>query len=201
MLTRVCSRLRIICKLPESQKKHCVYKKGCHRALIYPTMLLDFCSKCAPHCWKCGSEIQNSTLFCSQCTTLQKPNEKNYFDILGIEQSFEVKDKELKTKYHKLQNVLHPDRFNAKNVEERDISERYSALVNKAYSTLLHPLARGLYMLQLHGVNLDEETRQSDPQFLAEIMQANEELAEAQHPEDVKELDNANRSTVEKLIR
>lgn len=85
--------------------------------------------------------------------------------------------------------------------EERDISERYSALVNKAYSTLLHPLARGLYMLQLHGVNLDEETRQSDPQFLAEIMQANEELAEAQHPEDVKELDNANRSTVEKLIR
>jgi molecular chaperone HscB len=85
--------------------------------------------------------------------------------------------------------------------EEHEISEQYSALVNKAYSTLLQPLARGLYMLQLQGVNLDEETRQTDPQFLAEIMQTNEELAEAHYPDDVKELENANKNTMDKLIR
>jgi molecular chaperone HscB len=85
--------------------------------------------------------------------------------------------------------------------EEHEISQQYSALVNKAYSTLLRPLARGLYMLRLHGVNLDEETQQTDPQFLAEIMQTNEELAEAQYPDDVKELENANNSMMEKLTR
>jgi molecular chaperone HscB len=85
--------------------------------------------------------------------------------------------------------------------EERAISEQYSALVNKAYSTLLQPLARGLYMLHLHGVNLEEDAGQSDPQFLAEIMQTNEELAEAQYPNDVKELENSNKSTMDKLTR
>jgi hypothetical protein len=114
MLTRVCSRLRICAKLVESQIQ--VYGAR-HRVLLYPTIFREFCITCAPQCWKCGSEIKNSSLFCSQCSTLQKPDEnKNYFDVLGIEQSFEVKDKELTTKYRKLQNILHPDRFNVKNV-------------------------------------------------------------------------------------
>lgn len=85
--------------------------------------------------------------------------------------------------------------------EERKISEQYSALVNKAYSTLHQPLARGLYILHLHGINLHEDTRETDPQFLAEIMETNEELAEAQHPHDVRRLENANKSVMDKLTK
>jgi molecular chaperone HscB len=85
--------------------------------------------------------------------------------------------------------------------EEREVSEQYSALVNKAYSTLLQPLARGLYMLHLHGVNLEEGTTESDPQFLAEIMETNEELTEAQYPDDVKRLENTNNNVMDKLTR
>jgi molecular chaperone HscB len=83
--------------------------------------------------------------------------------------------------------------------EEREISEQYSALVNKAYSILHHPLARGLYILRLHGINLHEDTRESDPQFLAEIMETNEELAEAQCPDDVRRLEKANKSVIDNL--
>lgn len=124
-----------------------------------------------------------------------------YFDILHIKQGFEVEDEDLTTKYRQLQNVLHPDRFSVKNAEERKISEQYSALVNKAYSTLHQPLARGLYILHLHGINLHEDTRETDPQFLAEIMETNEELAEAQHPHDVRRLENANKSVMDKLTK
>jgi len=84
--------------------------------------------------------------------------------------------------------------------EEREISEQYSALVNKAYAVLLQPLARGLYMLQLHGKNV-EDTTETDPQFLADIMETNEELAMAQNPDDVRRLENANKSMTDKLTR
>lgn len=84
--------------------------------------------------------------------------------------------------------------------EERQISEQYSALVNKAYAVLLQPLARGLYMLQLYGKNLEDNT-ETDPQFLADIMETNEELAMAQNPDDVRRLENANKSMIDKLTR
>jgi molecular chaperone HscB len=85
--------------------------------------------------------------------------------------------------------------------DELEISEQYSALVNKAYSVLLQPLARGLYILQLHGINLEEDTTETDPQFLAEIMETNEELAIAQNPDDVRRLENDNKSMMDKLTR
>jgi molecular chaperone HscB len=85
--------------------------------------------------------------------------------------------------------------------EEQEISEQYSALVSNAYSVLLQPLARGLYMLHLHGISLEEESTETDPQFLAEIMETNEELAMAQYPDDVRRLENANKSVMDKLTR
>lgn len=85
--------------------------------------------------------------------------------------------------------------------EEQEISEQYSSLVNKAYSVLVQPLARGLYMLHLHGISLEEKSTETDPQFLAEIMETNEELAMAQYPDDVRRLENANKSVMDKLTR
>jgi DnaJ-domain-containing protein 1 len=55
-------------------------------------------------------------------------------------------------------------------------------------------------MLQLHGKNL-EDTTETDPQFLADIMETNEELAMAQNPDDVRRLENANKSMIDKLTR
>jgi hypothetical protein len=111
--------LRFLCRLEGSRKQvpYYIYKQGCHQTLTYLTICRKLNSNSAqPQCWKCGSKIQNSGLFCSQCSTLQKPDEsKNYFDILCIKEGFEVEDEELTTKYRQLQNKLHPDRFSVKN--------------------------------------------------------------------------------------
>lgn len=204
MLTLSCNRLRGLSRLVASRRKgQCyVYTHWSQRVLTFSIILRELRNNCIRlKCWKCGCEIRASSLICSRCNTLQKPDQSNnYFDVFGIKEGFEVEDRELRTKYRKLQNVLHPDRFSGKNAEEREISKQYSALVNKAYAVLLQPLARGLYMLQLHGKNL-EDTTETDPQFLADIMETNEELAMAQNPDDVRRLENVNKSMIDKLTR
>ncbi|KAJ4433713.1 hypothetical protein ANN_16024 [Periplaneta americana] len=84
--------------------------------------------------------------------------------------------------------------------EERQLSEQYSSLVNKAYSTLAQPLSRGLYMLSMRDVYLEEGITATDPQFLTKILEINEELADAQ-PDDVKKLERNNKEMLDKLTR
>ncbi|NXW10817.1 HSC20 protein, partial [Fregetta grallaria] len=63
--------------------------------------------------------------------------------------------------------------------EEQYYSEQHSSLINKAYQTLLSPLSRGLYLLELNGVEPVQETDcDADSVFLTEIMEINEKLAE-----------------------
>jgi hypothetical protein len=118
MIARAFGILRILSRLARSQKQvPCyVHKRGSHMTSTLLTLHRKLSSNSTQtQCWKCGSDIQNFILFCSQCSTLQKPDEsKNYFDILCIKQGFVIEDEELKTKYRKLQNVLHPDRFSVK---------------------------------------------------------------------------------------
>ncbi|XP_014230543.1 iron-sulfur cluster co-chaperone protein HscB, mitochondrial [Trichogramma pretiosum] len=137
-----------------------------------------------PKCWQCDFP-HKSELFCSKCKALQKlPQEMNYFDIIGVEKSFDIDVNTVKQKYKKLQGLLHPDKYGQKSEAEKQISENLSALINKAYSTLLDPMTRGFYMLKLQGITLSDETNSSDPEFLMEVMEKNEEIEEASKDKD-----------------
>jgi len=43
----------------------------------------------------------------------------------------------------------------------------------------MHPLKRGLYMLELKGISIPEGTTSLNPEFLIEIMERNEEIENA----------------------
>lgn len=60
--------------------------------------------------------------------------------------------------------------------KEKRISADYSALVNEAYNSLLAPLSRAIHLLKLKNVAIDEDQKISDPEFLTEIMELNEEV-------------------------
>ncbi|NXC76704.1 HSC20 protein, partial [Anhinga anhinga] len=74
--------------------------------------------------------------------------------------------------------------------KEQYYSEQHSSLINKAYQTLLNPLSRGLYLLELNGVEPAQETDcDADSVFLIEIMEINEKLAEPENDAILEEIE------------
>lgn len=110
--------------------KHCL-KNSCPRK-VYSTVhnnqhvknnidfrlkipgILRYSSDSPAKCWQCDYPFK-SEFFCQKCKALQEPPGKlNYFQIIGVHESYDINGKELHKKYRDLQNVLHPDRFGNK---------------------------------------------------------------------------------------
>ncbi|XP_042766600.1 iron-sulfur cluster co-chaperone protein HscB isoform X3 [Panthera leo] len=114
--------------------------------------------------------------------------------------AFAVDTAKLQNRYQQLQRLVHPDFFSQRSQTEKDFSEKHATLVNDAYKTLLAPLSRGLYLLKLHGVEIAEGTDYAvDQQFLMEIMEINEKLAEAQSEAAMKEIESIVRAKQKEL--
>ena len=117
------------------------------------------------------------------------PKTTNYFELLEHSINFEVDIKKLSKNHRKLQVLYHPDKFSTKSKEEQEISENWSALINEAYSTLINPMKRALYLLEYYGDPLLEKDQPKlDNEFLMEIMELNEEVDGIDTQEDIKTL-------------
>ncbi|XP_075023551.1 iron-sulfur cluster co-chaperone protein HscB isoform X2 [Calonectris borealis] len=86
--------------------------------------------------------------------------------------------------------------------KEQYYSEQHSSLINKAYQTLLNPLSRGLYLLELNGVELAQETDyDADSVFLTEIMEINEKLAEPKNEAILEDIETLIKVKQEELTK
>nr|CAB3254160.1 iron-sulfur cluster co-chaperone protein HscB, mitochondrial-like [Phallusia mammillata] len=132
-------------------------------------------------CWNCGQKLSlMSKNFCENCESiLPLAQDENYFSLLAIKKDFRVSLNELQFNFKKFQILLHPDKYTLKSETERNISETVSSFINKAYFTLLKPLSRGIYLLELHGEYMTEDVNSDDPEFLMEILSLNEQIAES----------------------
>ncbi|XP_027811863.2 iron-sulfur cluster co-chaperone protein HscB isoform X2 [Marmota flaviventris] len=148
-------------------------------------------------CWNCGSPGRGDGFFCHQCRALQPPDPtRDYFSLMDCNRSFRVNTTKLQHRFQQLQRLVHPDFFSQKSQTEKDFSEKHSTLVNDAYKTLLAPLSRGLYLLKLHGIEIPKGTDyEMDSQFLMEVMEINEKLAEAQSEAAVIEIESTIQGT------
>lgn len=84
--------------------------------------------------------------------------------------------KDLTRRFRNMQSEIHPDKFSRRSKKEQQLSSEWSSLVNKAYKTLQAPLARGEYLLKLHGIKLPEGNTMQDAEFLMEMMERNEKV-------------------------
>ncbi|CAK9262817.1 unnamed protein product [Sphagnum jensenii] len=154
------------------------------------TPVLEFEKKC----WSCDSKDDASPFFvCTACGAIQPLDEGlDFFQLLSIERSFEVDEKELEKQYKRLQKFLHPDLSSLKSQREQGYSADQSGQVIKAYYTLLDPLSRARYLLTLNGVSIDEEGTIHDPPLLLEIMELREEIEETADPTKLQEIKEKN---------
>ena len=74
-------------------------------------------------------------------------------------------------------------------------------LLNTAYKTLLTPLERGLYLLELEGYPLHEGEISMSSEFLFEVMEINEELDEVDNIEDLQHVKDSNNLRMQNLLK
>ncbi|XP_033310023.1 iron-sulfur cluster co-chaperone protein HscB [Bombus vosnesenskii] len=186
----------------QQQNLHLYYVDKNYISPLILTNVSQYSSDSLSKCWNCNF-VYKSDLFCSKCKVLQEPPENlTYFDIIGVPKSYDVKVTEIQKKYKELQKLLHPDKFGTKSEKEKQFSETLSSLVNNAYSTLIHPLKRGLYMLKLNDITISEETDNMNAEFLMEIMEKNEEIEDVgDDVEKIKKLVQENEIMLNNLTK
>lgn len=86
-----------------------------------------------------------------------------------------VDTSQLDERYKQLQRDYHPDRFVNASEQDRRLSMQATSLVNQARQTLLDPLSRATYLLELEGCDLNSET---DTRMSGEFLMAQMELRE-----------------------
>ena len=127
-------------------------------------------------------------------------NPVNYFELLNLEQKFDQDGRKITRNFKQLQTQLHPDKFASKSQTESELSAEWSSLVNRAYFNVLKPLNRALYMLQLAGDPLREGEIATEVGFLAEVMEVNEEVSEAESRADLAGISEHNKKVLEDYI-
>ncbi|XP_032561322.1 iron-sulfur cluster co-chaperone protein HscB [Chiroxiphia lanceolata] len=159
-----------------------------------------------PPCWSCGTAVAGTDgppRFCPACQALQPPAPRpDLFRLMDCDRSFRIDARQLQRRFRSLQRAVHPDRFGQRPPKEQYYSEQHSSLINKAYQTLLNPLSRGLYLLELSGVEPAQETDcDADSAFLMEIMEINEKLAESKNEDIIEEIETLIKVKQEELTR
>ena len=110
----------------------------------------------------------------------------NYFQLFGIENSFDIDLQNLSSSYQALQKAVHPDKFAHASEQEQRIAVQKSAQINDAYQTLKNPLQRAEYILVERGVDMpNEQSSFSDTRFLMHQMELREMLEEVKFSDDV----------------
>lgn len=105
----------------------------------------------------------------------------SHFALFGLPVAFSIDLAALDQIYRRLQAEVHPDRFASATDAERLLSLQKATQVNEAYQTLKNPLSRGRYLLQLRGVDTQEESNTAMPMdFLMQQMAWREALEDAQ---------------------
>jgi molecular chaperone HscB len=81
-----------------------------------------------------------------------------YFEVFSLPTKLALDTASLEKAFYKLSRDFHPDRFASKSVEEQAEATEKSSHLNDAYRTLRDPIRRTEYLLELEGVELEEQS-------------------------------------------
>jgi molecular chaperone HscB len=115
---------------------------------------------------------------------------RNHFELFGLPATYALDREKLDAAYRELQNAVHPDRFAAQPDAEQRVAMQWATQVNEAYQTLKHPVNRGVYLLNLQGIDaLHAGNTRMAPAFLMQQMEWREAIDAARSGQRVDALD------------
>jgi molecular chaperone HscB len=115
----------------------------------------------------------------------------NYFELFGINPSFDLDLAALEANYRKIQSDSHPDRFVTGSASEKLASMQTATIANEAYLTLKSPGLRGAYLLELRGIKaIDEKNNQMPADFLMQQIEWREAVEDAEQARDITALEH-----------
>jgi molecular chaperone HscB len=85
--------------------------------------------------------------------------ETNYFALFNLPRHLHIDTAALEKAFYAQSRKLHPDRFASRPQSEQEAALAASSRLNDAYRTLKDPIARTEYLLELEGVQLEEQSR------------------------------------------
>lgn len=103
----------------------------------------------------------------------------DHFHRLGLPRRFAVDAGELERAYLARSRTVHPDYHLAGSSADLNASLELSAAVNEAYNNLRDPFRRAEHLLALEGGPSAADHKQVPPAFLAEMLEAREEIENA----------------------
>src|ERR1700728_3477553 len=182
-----------------------IYSRGCFKAM---TNLTAITAKHTPQetrsCWSCGAA--GAVHFCEACGKVQRPAPVDYFTFFGLPRTLNLDVAALEKDFYELSRKLHPDLNARAGSEEQEWSLQQSSLLNDAYRILKDPIKRTQYLLQLEGVELEEQSKSATeqarstgqlkkqivpPDLLEEVFELNMQLEELRMQKKMGEDDPA----------
>ena len=100
----------------------------------------------------------------------------NHYERLGLPRRFSLDLSELERAYLAASLATHPDFYTEASSAEQQASDRVTAAINEAYSTLKDPYRRAEYLLALDGGPSAAEVKDIPPMFLLEMMELREQI-------------------------
>lgn len=97
----------------------------------------------------------------------------NHFNTLSFDVTFAIDVDALEDKYLSFQKQFHPDNASSADVEK-------SIAINASYAVLKNPITRASHILQLHGIDLENDALAPKPDMetLEEILALQEKVAQ-----------------------
>jgi molecular chaperone HscB len=108
------------------------------------------------------------------------------FATLGIAPTFDVDLAGIEKTHRELSRTLHPDKYVGAGASERREALAKAVEVNEAWCIVRSPIRRAEALLRLRGVDVgDAAEPKADPDFLMEMLELREALAEARQARDL----------------
>ncbi|NBX52925.1 MAG: Fe-S protein assembly co-chaperone HscB [Proteobacteria bacterium] len=120
---------------------------------------------------------------------------KNYFEVFNLPINFDIDLAQLEKNYLQLQQQHHPDTSNIDSIEN-------SILINHAYKILSNDLLRAIHMLQISGIDIENDENHIKPKLstLNEVLDLQEKIHQISELDQILSLKNQLKNDVQSLI-